>query len=177
MLKTKRTLIDVAEPDDAPLLLRYHTENRDHLAPWEPLREVEYLTLDKQSSLINERREAYAAGNAYHFVAFAPGRSEVLGLCNFTGVVRGPFQACYLGYSITKRHEGTGLMSEVLEACLTYMFERVSLHRVMAAYMPRNTRSGRLLERLGFEREGYARDYLKIAGRWEDHILTAKIAE
>jgi ribosomal-protein-alanine N-acetyltransferase len=36
-----------------------------------------------------------------------------------------------------------------------------------------NERSGRLLERLGFVREGYARDYLLIAGRWQDHILTS----
>ena len=36
-------------------------------------------------------------------------------------------------------------------------------------------RSGRLLERLGFEREGYARRYLCIAGAWEDHVLTALV--
>lgn len=41
--------------------------------------------------------------------------------------------------------------------------------------MPANERSARLLARLGFERKGYARAYLKIAGRWEDHILTARI--
>jgi [ribosomal protein S5]-alanine N-acetyltransferase len=41
--------------------------------------------------------------------------------------------------------------------------------------MPANTRSARLLERLGFEREGMARAYLKIADKWEDHVLTARI--
>jgi ribosomal-protein-alanine N-acetyltransferase len=45
----------------------------------------------------------------------------------------------------------------------------------MANYMPRNDRSGRLLGRLGFEKEGYAKRYLKIEGLWEDHVLTAKI--
>ncbi|MGL4717164.1 MAG: 30S ribosomal protein S5 alanine N-acetyltransferase, partial [Aeromonas sp.] len=42
-------------------------------------------------------------------------------------------------------------------------------------YMPANQRSGALLERLGFEREGFARAYLLINGRWEDHILTSLI--
>ena len=43
----------------------------------------------------------------------------------------------------------------------------------MANHLPRNERSARLLARLGFEREGYARRYLQIAGVWEDHVLTA----
>ena len=43
----------------------------------------------------------------------------------------------------------------------------------MANYMPHNHRSGKLLERLGFEREGYAKDYLLIDGQWRDHVLTA----
>ncbi|TND51068.1 30S ribosomal protein S5 alanine N-acetyltransferase, partial [Aeromonas dhakensis] len=34
---------------------------------------------------------------------------------------------------------------------------------------------GALLERLGFEREGYAKEYLMINGRWEDHILTSRL--
>jgi ribosomal-protein-alanine N-acetyltransferase len=44
----------------------------------------------------------------------------------------------------------------------------------MANHVPRNERSARLLARLGFEREGYAKRYLQIAGTWEDHVLTAK---
>jgi ribosomal-protein-alanine N-acetyltransferase len=49
------------------------------------------------------------------------------------------------------------------------------LHRVMANYVPENERSARVLEKLGFEKEGYARSCLKIAGKWRDHILTAKL--
>lgn len=69
-------------------------------------------------------------------------------------------------------------MREGLEALLPHIFnqsifEDQPLHRLMAAHMPANTRSATLLSRLGFEREGYARDYLQIAGRWEDHVLTA----
>ena len=47
------------------------------------------------------------------------------------------------------------------------------MHRIMANYMPHNMRSGNLLAKLGFEREGYARQYLQINGEWRDHVLTA----
>lgn len=47
------------------------------------------------------------------------------------------------------------------------------MHRIMAAYLPYNQRSGKLLKRLGFIVEGYARDYLTIDGQWQDHILTS----
>lgn len=43
----------------------------------------------------------------------------------------------------------------------------------MANYMPHNRRSGNVLKSLGFNIEGYARDYLYINGYWEDHILTS----
>jgi ribosomal-protein-alanine N-acetyltransferase len=45
----------------------------------------------------------------------------------------------------------------------------------MATYMTTNQRSAVLLERLGFEKEGYAKSYLNIAGTWEDHVLTALV--
>ena len=43
----------------------------------------------------------------------------------------------------------------------------------MANYMPTNEASGKVLKRLGFTVEGYARDYLCLNGKWEDHILTS----
>ena len=66
-------------------------------------------------------------------------------------------------------------MPEILEAALEYVFNTVGSHRVMATYMPSNERSAAVLQKLGFQQEGLAKSYLKIAGRWEDHILTSKI--
>ena len=66
-------------------------------------------------------------------------------------------------------------MYEALKAAIEFMFTTFTLHRIQANYIPRNERSGKLLRKLGFTVEGYARDYLKINGKWEDHILTAKI--
>jgi len=100
----------------------------------------------------------------------------VIGTCNYTNVVRGVFQACHLGYQIARDHEGRGLMREALEALNAFAFDEMGLHRIMANYIPANERSGQLLTRLGFEREGYAKRYLYIAGQWQDHVLTALVS-
>jgi len=66
-------------------------------------------------------------------------------------------------------------MMEALRGTIPVAADRLSLHRIMAGYVPDNARSARLLQRLGFEVEGYARDYLWINGAWRDHVQTALI--
>jgi ribosomal-protein-alanine N-acetyltransferase len=66
-------------------------------------------------------------------------------------------------------------MTEAVRAAVDFAFGTWGLHRVAANYMPRNTRSGAVLERCGFKVEGHAPAYLLINGRWEDHVLTAII--
>jgi ribosomal-protein-alanine N-acetyltransferase len=80
-----------------------------------------------------------------------------------------------LGFSIGGRYEGRGLMGEALGAAIEHVFNEYRLHRIMANHRPENLRSGNLLARLGFEREGLARAYLKINGEWADHVLTSRI--
>ena len=83
--------------------------------------------------------------------------------CNFTNVVKGPFQAYNLGYSVAKTREGHGIMTAVVKKGIEIMFNEYGLHRIMANYMLGNARSGRVLERCGFVREGYAKAYLKTS--------------
>jgi ribosomal-protein-alanine N-acetyltransferase len=116
-------------------------------------------------------------GNSVSFSLLTPEEDEVIGVCNYTNIVRGTFQSCHLGYALASRYEGSGLMYEALTLTIDYMFREMGLHRIMAGYLPRNERSGALLARLGFEKEGYARRYLKINGIWEDHVLTSLINE
>ncbi|WP_241461754.1 GNAT family N-acetyltransferase, partial [Aurantiacibacter luteus] len=66
-------------------------------------------------------------------------------------------------------YQGQGIMFKALMFCLDYIFNQFNLNRVMANYIPENTRSRKLLQRLGFEREGYARKYLMLNGEWKDH--------
>ncbi|MFN4174533.1 MAG: GNAT family N-acetyltransferase, partial [Parachlamydiaceae bacterium] len=97
----------------------------------------------------------------------------LIGMINFTQIFRGGFQACYLGYKIDKDFEGKGYMTKALKKSLSHIFEIEKIHRIMSNFMPHNLRSAKVLLRLGFVIEGYAKNYLKINEKWQDHILTA----
>ncbi|WP_426663451.1 GNAT family N-acetyltransferase [Rhodanobacter aciditrophus] len=174
-LHTERTCIRLAGEADAPALLRHRVANRAHLSPWEPLREEAFYTLEHCLQSIAEVREHARLDRGYPLLVFDREETEILATFTLANVVRGAFQACHLGYGVAARAQGQGIMHEALQAGLAWAFGELGLHRVMANHMPRNERSARLLARLGFEREGYAKRYLQIAGVWEDHVLTARI--
>ena len=58
-----------------------------------------------------------------------------------------------------------------------FIFDELNLHRVEAACLPRNERSLKTLEKNNFCIEGLVRQYLKINGKWEDHLLLSCIKE
>ncbi|MFN2455141.1 MAG: GNAT family N-acetyltransferase [Pyrinomonadaceae bacterium] len=175
LIETKRLLLTLPDMDAAPRLLDFALENDEHLARWSSPHPEHYFTEVYWSEHLREAREEYAAGSAVRFVLLQKQAPEkaVVGFCSFSQIFRGPFQACYLGYQLDHRFVGENLMFEALTAAITFMFDEQKLHRIMANYMPVNERSGKLLRRLGFTVEGYARDYLFIANAWQDHILTS----
>jgi ribosomal-protein-alanine N-acetyltransferase len=99
------------------------------------------------------------------------------GVINFSEIVRGAFHSAYVGYYAFAPLAGDGYMAEGFALALEFAFRRLKLHRVEANVQPANRRSLALVERLGFEREGYSRRYVKIAGRWRDHVRFAMLAE
>ncbi len=157
------------------MVRNYYFENKAHLSLWEPARDYEFHTLEKWQEFISEYEDSFNSGTAVKFIALNKTKTEIIGVCNFSNIVHGVFQACNVGYSVAKKYESQGYMYEILSAAIKYIFEFVGMHRVMANYIPENDRSAAVLNRLGFEKEGYAKSYLKINGKWQDHILTSKI--
>lgn len=161
--------------DDFERVSRYERVNRRHLQPWEPFRDEEYFSIGSAKARVEQQVNNLQAGNALCFLLLESESGEVLARCNYTNIVRGVFQACHLGFSLAESAQGRGLMKRTLQVTNRHCFEQLGLHRIMANHLPRNVRSERLLESLGFEKEGYARAYLKIAGVWEDHTLRSLI--
>ncbi len=100
-----------------------------------------------------------------------------VGVFNFSEIVRGLFNSAYVGYYALAPNAGQGLMADGFVLALDRAFRVLKLHRVEANVQPTNERSLALVERVGFTREGYSRRYVKIAGRWRDHVRFAMLAE
>ena len=176
VLTTSRCVMGLLGADTLEAYTDYRNRNTAHLAPWEPAPADPLQSIAQACERSVQRAmDGHAQGVSVQFVALHPESGLMLAGCNFTNIVRGPFQACHLGYSVDQHWQGKGLAQEVVARGIAYMFDEQRLHRVMANHMPTNTRSARLLQALGFEREGYARAYLQIAGAWEDMVLNALI--
>lgn len=119
-------------------------------------------------------------GRSPRYAGFLVVRNDDLalaGVINFSEIVRGAFHSAYVGYYAFAQLAGDGYMTEGFALALDFAFRRLALHRVEANVQPANRRSIALVTRLGFEREGYSRRYVKIAGRWRDHMRFAMLAE
>src|SRR5690606_24037911 len=105
----------------------------------------------------------------------------IAGMFNLNNIVRGVFLNADASWQLAADATGRGLATEALGAMLDLAFapppRGLGLHRVQANIIPENARSVALATRCGFRREGVARAMLKIAGKWRDHIMFAKLAE
>jgi [ribosomal protein S5]-alanine N-acetyltransferase len=171
---TDRLVLRIGTPADVPAIVRYFQRNRDFLTPFEPRRRPEFYTDAHWARQVKTSLREFRDDRSLHLFLFdAAAPAQVVGSANFTQFVRGGFHACSLGYSLAEHAQGKGLMREALAAAIPFVFDELRLHRIQANYMPHNRRSGAVLRALGFVVEGYARDYLMIDGRWEDHVLTS----
>ncbi len=168
-------LVRCAEPQDAELISRYFQANKEYLKPWEPKREQAFYTHFGWSKKLIKLHELHKMGLAYYFLILDDEAGEMLGTVSFSNLTRFPFHACNVGYSLSEKSQHKGVMTRALAMSCQYMFDYQNMHRIVASYMPHNHKSAKVLERLGFEKEGLAKDYLLIDGEWQDHVLTSLI--
>jgi ribosomal-protein-alanine N-acetyltransferase len=176
-LASTRVELVLPPPADAARVAAFQRANRAFLAAQEPPRPDAYYTEAHWAHRLAELAAAAAADQQYgYFVqlrASVDATAPLVGWLSFSNVVRGAFHACYLGYHLSAGAEGHGYMTEALRVAIDHMFGAKNLHRIMANYVPTNTRSERVLRRIGFEREGLAKSYLYLGGAWRDHVLTS----
>lgn len=175
-LEGARIILRLACLHDVPAIIRYYIENQVHLAPFEPTKTSAFYTERYWYEQVEQAIDEFNADCSLRLLLFdKKNESKIIGSINFRNFIRGVFQSCTLGYSLANAWQGKGYMTEALTVAIHYIFTELSMHRIMASYMPHNQRSGRVLKRIGFVVEGYARDYLMINGQWEDHILTSLV--
>ena len=163
---------------DLDALLELRLSNREFMAAYEADRSDAFFTRAGQSREIALDTEAWAAGAGYAFaIADRDHDDRLIGRIALSNVVRGPWQNATMGYWVDLAVNGRGHASSAVHLVCKFAFEHGGLHRVQPAIMPRNARSRRVVEKVGFRHEGRALRYLKIAGVWEDHDIFALTRE
>lgn len=179
-LLTPRMVLRPPRTNDVGEIRRLLRANHDHLKPWNPAPPPgdDPTSITEVSKTVLRQRREWKRGSSFVFMpALREEPTRFIGKVALNGVMRGAMYGAYLGYWMDGDYQGKGLVTEAIVGVLDFAFGPAGLHRIQAAIMPRNARSLRVIEKLGFRREGYAERYLQIAGKWEDHVLFAKTRE
>ncbi len=172
MHKTTRLL----RLEDAPALLQALIDNRRFLEPWDPVREDDFFTLRTQQDLVGRALEAYENDTTLPLV-IVDERGDLAGRLTLSGITRGAFQSAAMGYWVRADRNSRGLATAAVAEAVQQAFGELALHRVQAETLLHNIASQRVLDKNGFHAFGMAPKYLKIAGRWQDHVLYQRLSE
>lgn len=167
------TLTRLVTLDDVPVLTALAVANRDHLAPWQPRRSEAWYTEQGQAEGVAAALRGFAEGSEVPHVIVVAG--TVVGRVGLNSVIRGAFQSASIGYWVAADATGRGVATAAVAAMVDLAFGPQGLHRVQGETLANNAASRRVLERNGFVEYGVAPDYLRIAGRWQAHVLYQRV--
>ncbi|WP_295802210.1 GNAT family N-acetyltransferase [uncultured Microbulbifer sp.] len=124
--------VKIVSLDDASRLSKFYEVNDSHLRAWEPAREKGFHTVEAWRQRLQDWCSPNGNATSIHFISVAPESGEVMATCSLTNIVRGPFMACHMGFSVDQKHEGKGVMKALCQYVINYAFEDLLLNRVMA---------------------------------------------
>lgn len=107
---------------------------------------------------------------SYHLAVTVAATAEMVGLVDLR-ITSARHRSAELGFGLRKEARGQGLATEAAQLVVDFGFRVLGLHRITAGHHPDNLASGRLLERLGLQREGRLRENLLSQGVWRDSIV------
>lgn len=171
--ETERLVLKVLDIDYAGQVLSYFIRNKKFLEEWEFAHPAIFYTLETQKQQLTKDLIDFQEKRSVRFWIFKKGdisENRIIGTISFSNIIYGAFWSCFMGYKLDKDELNKGFITEALRKGIDIMFNEYKLHRIEANIMPKNVRSLRVVEKLGFYNEGLALKYLKINGKWEDHI-------
>lgn len=170
VLTGPRVLLRPPVSRDAPPWVALRRASEGFLQPWEPTWPPDGATIAAFHRRRSQINDEWRAQTGFGFLIFNRDDGEMLGGITLSNVRLGVARTGSLGYWVGAHCARNGYMTEAVGCLLDHAFDTLKLHRVEAACLPSNQASRGLLLKCGFREEGLARDYLKINGRWCDHV-------
>jgi len=164
--------------DDAAVILEMNLRNREHFEYWMPVKPLpEQYTLEGQRERIFRHQELMKQDAYYAYGVFLSETDQLIGDVSAMFIQRGPAETCMIGYQLDAVYGGKGYMAQAVGLFVDHLFDVHQFHRIRAEVMPANVGSIRVLEKVGFRKEGIAKQNLFINDAWEDFILFALLKE
>jgi ribosomal-protein-alanine N-acetyltransferase len=167
-IKGKNIELRILTPEHSEELFHFVLRNREHLTPYEPLRDESYYTIEAQRKILAEEYRQFLNGNSLNCGIFR--EDKLIGKIRLSNIVYGAFKSGIIGYSMDLEQQGRGYMKEALSLMVKYCFEEMDLHRLEASTLTDNLKSQGALKGSGFTELGLNKNYLYINGGWRDHL-------
>lgn len=170
--KTNRLILSQPSLDFAIKRRDFYLNNRDFFKPFMPIQSHDIADDTFHYTKLEREIDFFDTQKSFKFYIFQSNDVEkIIGAIEFSQIELGPFRSCCLGYVLDEKVQGNGYMQEALKKAIDFVLNEKKLHRVQAAIMPSNHQSINVIQKLGFEQIGLAKNYLNINGSWSDHLL------
>jgi ribosomal-protein-alanine N-acetyltransferase len=170
-LSGERILLRAPDVNDWQDWVRLRGLSAHFLQPWEPEWPKNSTSRDYYMSYWRRLCRRWAQDREYAFLVCLKKNGALLGGITVTDIRREATQAATLGYWMGAPYAGQGYMKEAAKIAIDFAFRDLQLHRLEATCMPENEPSLKLLYGIGMQQIGLAKRYMKINGKWEDHLL------
>ena len=171
--ETTQLVMRSCDRSAARMVYSFYTDNLKDFARYEPIDFKSARTLVYYEKLLDVERDLFVRGEALRFYLFEKHNPfQIVGTVSFRDINYASYQlSAKIGYKIDRRFRRRGYAREAITTGCNALFLEEHLHRIEATVLPDNIASQKLLEGLGFEREGYLRQEIRLNGKWHDHIL------
>lgn len=166
---TDRLLLRSVKLDDAKAIFSYRSDTvSNQFQGWIP------KNIDEVSSFLNHGVSSTinVSGTWYQLAIVKKDDRQLIGDIGIHFLDDGGHQV-EIGYTLNRNEQGKGYAAEALTNIINYLFHELNKHRIIASIDPRNEKSIRLVQRLGFRKEAHFRESLRINGEWVDDLIYA----
>lgn len=169
--ETDRLVLRTLDKSHAGIVVDYYLRNKDFLKEWMSLREDSFYTVEFQEKhLEQDLSNASDKKSLRLWILDKNCDDRVIGTIAFNNMLWGSYLSCHIGYRLDKDEINKGYITEAARKGIDIIFNEYGLHRIEADIMPHNKASIKVAENLGFINEGILYKYLKVNGKWQDHI-------
>ena len=164
-------ILRILSADDAKKVLQFYEKNKNTFGSYETEKPEGFYTTEFQETLLHAEMESFLKGvHVRYFLFDERFPDDIIGSISFFNIRHGHFEQCTTGYKIDEEYRRLGYGTKMLSLATRIITHDFGIHRIEAYIMPSNIPSVHLAERCGYEAEGIAQGYVRLHGKWTDHL-------